>query len=436
MKNILKGPLLAQCEITEHCNYICGFCYNYWRKENNKGTYLSPKKIKIVVDRLAALGIMSLSFTGGEPSFLPESLEKGIKYALQKNILVSVNTNLSILNERNIRIFIDKGVYFLASFPSCDENEYNRMTSSSSYRNVVKKTEFILKHKGMIAINMVVCDINVERIKDTGFFVVKKMGVSVFRATPVSPPKYLEKDTPFHLSQENYELYFKQIRELKDEYGIPSGTLGTIPFCMIPKSCRDIPSLYLGCTAGKSIITIGADGTMRPCSQAEFSIGNIFKIPSNKFVQYVQKRLLNWRQSDYLPTSCLKCAEAHRCNGGCRMFAYHCSNELNAEDPRMTKPLLKPLVKFSDKNSLNIPKKCEGQCYRIKKQVRYREEKKGTWTIFSGDYYDFINDDMMKLFKYFFIDCCNQLPHYDNKILSSMVDYFVARNYIERHNSS
>ena len=432
-ESILCNPLLAQIEISESCNYSCGYCYNYWRKKGGSDT-LTPKQVIEIIARLATLNILAVAFTGGEPCLYKDALNAGIKAASKRGILVSLNTNASLLDNNEIDNYIKNHIYFLISLPSYKKTTYRLITTSRSYDNVIQNIRLIVSTGGMVTINMVVNDLNVKQIRDTGRFVKEELGISNFRATPVSPPQYLtsNKNSIFHLSLSNYPEYFKQIRILKDEYMISTGTLGTIPFCFIPNSCYDIYSLFLGCTAGRGIITIGANGNIRPCSQADFNIGNLFSFPKKEFIAELRHRLEPWRRGRYLPAECKECIELYRCNGGCRMHAFNIFGSLKAKDPRMKEQFKDALFILKKKTTPSLYQ-CGigGNTYKAKEHIRFRRERKGFWTIFSGDYYDLVNTETMALFRHFFLEG-HTLPSKINKRLSSLVSYFLARNYVKQ----
>ncbi|MFW9971123.1 MAG: radical SAM/SPASM domain-containing protein [Candidatus Odinarchaeota archaeon] len=70
-----KVPYSAQIELTLRCNGKCPFCSIHSLPESILGYDMSTDQIKSLIDQIADLGVLSLSFTGGEPTLrkdLPE----------------------------------------------------------------------------------------------------------------------------------------------------------------------------------------------------------------------------------------------------------------------------------------------------------------------------------------------------------------------------
>ena len=81
-------PLLAQMVVTRRCNLACGYCNEY-------DDFSAPVPLETLlkqVDHLAKLGTASLTVTGGETLLHPD-LDKVIKYARDKGMIVTMITN-------------------------------------------------------------------------------------------------------------------------------------------------------------------------------------------------------------------------------------------------------------------------------------------------------------------------------------------------------
>jgi len=70
-----KIPYSAQIELTLRCNGRCPFCSIHSLPESILGYDMTTDQIKFLIDEIAKLGVLALSFTGGEPTLrkdLPE----------------------------------------------------------------------------------------------------------------------------------------------------------------------------------------------------------------------------------------------------------------------------------------------------------------------------------------------------------------------------
>ncbi|MDE5963917.1 MAG: radical SAM protein, partial [Eubacterium sp.] len=66
VENIMSSPLDAHFAVTTRCNMYCKGCYNTVRTDGN--TDINLNKAKRIIDNLAKLSVLSVSFGGGEPT--------------------------------------------------------------------------------------------------------------------------------------------------------------------------------------------------------------------------------------------------------------------------------------------------------------------------------------------------------------------------------
>ena len=83
-------------EITNDCNYTCAYCYN----ESHPGpdSSMDVSAIKSALTGLRALGLNTVTFSGGEPLLHP-ALNEAVQYALSLGLHVHLITNGSLMRE-------------------------------------------------------------------------------------------------------------------------------------------------------------------------------------------------------------------------------------------------------------------------------------------------------------------------------------------------
>ena len=84
--------------ITMNCNYKCRFCFY----KNMNGEFNDIDKAESKLKMLRSLGIEKINFAGGEP-LLYKKLNCLLEMAKKMGFTVSIVTNASLLNERNIQ---------------------------------------------------------------------------------------------------------------------------------------------------------------------------------------------------------------------------------------------------------------------------------------------------------------------------------------------
>ncbi|MHB1207578.1 MAG: radical SAM protein [Rhodospirillaceae bacterium] len=100
------GPTHVRLEVTETCNFSCGFCWTHAPERADPlkvaGADLNQKRkldfgrLKRLIDELAAIGVKAISFTGnGDPLLYPKMAEV-LAQIREHGILVSVTSNMAM----------------------------------------------------------------------------------------------------------------------------------------------------------------------------------------------------------------------------------------------------------------------------------------------------------------------------------------------------
>jgi|TARA_B100001971_G_scaffold214075_1_gene249643 MoaA/NifB/PqqE/SkfB family radical SAM enzyme len=208
-------PLVAQWEVTFNCNFKCRYC-NVWRHDGNKYSELSPDQMKKVIDQLDELGIVWITFTGGEP-LLKKDLDEVIRYCSQKGIMTFMNENGSLLDHKLPKL---KGCLDAVSLSldSPDEKTHDEIRGfKGAFKKVLDSASKSKEHINTI-INMTVTS---ESLKDLEKMAVlcKKNGLKIM-FTPVSviPNEGFEKTISKDVKLDPKE-YHDIVLKLSKKYG-------------------------------------------------------------------------------------------------------------------------------------------------------------------------------------------------------------------------
>lgn len=101
-------PIAAQIIPIRRCNLACKYCNEYDETSPPVPTVEMLQRI----DRLAALGLSSLTFSGGEPLLHPD-LDRLIERVRERRMLAGVITNGFLLNQERIQRFNRSGLDYL-----------------------------------------------------------------------------------------------------------------------------------------------------------------------------------------------------------------------------------------------------------------------------------------------------------------------------------
>ena len=105
---------------------------------------------------------------------------------------------------------------------------------------------------------------------------VKELGVRTFCATKALP-NHAGSDRSFLLSNDEILWALNELVSIERDIGINVETLGCNPKCLLSGTDAYNRFYHSTCVAGKTTVTIGADGNVRPCSHIRESYGNIFE---------------------------------------------------------------------------------------------------------------------------------------------------------------
>lgn len=141
-EKIFSGPMMGVIIITYRCNSNCPMCG--LSKRGNLIQELSTGEMKQLIDDFAAIGTSGLSFTGGEP-LLRDDIFFLIKYANQKGMATTLNTNSLLLNQKKIGQLLEACPDNVnISLDGADPVGYDRLRGTKNGLAKLKKTVSLL----------------------------------------------------------------------------------------------------------------------------------------------------------------------------------------------------------------------------------------------------------------------------------------------------
>lgn len=173
-KKIVVGPTMAIFVLTYRCNSHCIMCDLPLRSHAIGGTKgglpskeFSTNEWKNVIDQLAEIKTAGIGFTGGEPLVRTDCIEL-MKYAKEKGMSVTLNTNAGLLTEEKINQILESGVDNINISLDGVGKTYDEIRGIP-YKNVITNTKKLIairnKSKSNTKITMVMC-VSHYNIKD------------------------------------------------------------------------------------------------------------------------------------------------------------------------------------------------------------------------------------------------------------------------------
>lgn len=133
-------PLMAHLIVTRRCNLACGYCTEF----DATSPPVPLAALKARIDRLAELGTVFVTLTGGEPLLHPDLIEV-IRHVRARGLTPAMNTNGYLLTRERIRALDAAGLYALQL--SLDNLTPNAI-SKKSHRPLRGKLRLLAEHAG------------------------------------------------------------------------------------------------------------------------------------------------------------------------------------------------------------------------------------------------------------------------------------------------
>jgi len=331
----LSAPITVQWELTPWCIYSCEHCYNYWLRGEHPKRRLTLEQLDMqhkIKQELIDNKVFRVTLTGGEPLGVLEQTFPMLLELKEAGIGMSMNTNLALLNERNIALLKQLGIRsILTSLMSSDPKINDEIAQhKGAYKKTVVGIKLAIENGFRVTVNMVVSKKNLATIYTTGKL-SKELEVYCFCATKASKPSNCDNFDEYTLNTLQLRSMFSELLRVKDDFDIAVDSLEHYPACIFTSDAMRTSFGKRNCSAAKTICAIGFEGFIRPCSRALLPYGNI----TETGLLQTWQSMGNWRDGSLIPSVCSQaCGEfPANCGGGCRVEALNESKKLNGIDP-------------------------------------------------------------------------------------------------------
>ncbi|MDP3918517.1 MAG: radical SAM protein, partial [Nanoarchaeota archaeon] len=193
---------VAQLELTPDCNHSCFYCYN--PNDLKSQGKLSDNEWLDIVSSLS--GFTQIILTGGEP-FVRKDLVFEI-LGSNPNLPLSINSNLSLLNQEDLERLVKHSPFMLVSVPSINPETYKQITGKDNLERTLDNLGYLISNGLRITANMVVTPGTVSHVKPLGQK-LKELGLKCLYATPVEGHISLSRDKTIEV--------FDTLLDLQDE---------------------------------------------------------------------------------------------------------------------------------------------------------------------------------------------------------------------------
>lgn len=327
--NSTPRPLSLIAELTHRCPLHCLYCSNpiEMRKAADE---LTTEDWERVFRQAAALGVLQLSLTGGEP-LVRKDLAQLIASGRAAGLYVNMITSGVGLTEERLAELVEAGLEHLQlSFQDLDEASANYIAGTKAHAIKLVLAPVIRKFPLAFTVNLVVHRMNLDRLEQF-IAMAEELGPDRLEIAHVQYYGWALKNRSMLMPTEkqvhrSLEIVAEAKERLRGRIKLES---------VFPDYFGSFPKACVG-GWGRQMMLIDPVGNALPCHAAAI-------IPNLEF-DNVRAHDLGWiwressafrrfRGDAWMPNACLECPRKEIDFGGCRCQAYLLTGDANAIDP-------------------------------------------------------------------------------------------------------
>lgn len=324
-------PYSLLCELTFSCPLQCPYCSNpvdFGRYIDNE---LVTQEWERILCEAAALGVVQVHFSGGEP-LLRKDIVQIIKKARDLNLYTNLSTGGTLLTENLAHELRFAGLDSLQiSIQDVDSNKSDYISGALGSFEKKKKAALIAKNSGFpLTINVVLHKQNLDNIEAI-IDLAEELGAERLELANTQFNGWALKNRNLLLpTRYQVEKSLRVVESSRLRLKGKMEILYVVPdyFEQYPKPC-----LY---GWGRVLMTITSDGTVLPCQAAREISGLKFENARNKSLEKIwfeSESFCIFRGTDWMPEPCRSCPQKLIDFGGCRCQAFLLTGNAAVTDP-------------------------------------------------------------------------------------------------------
>lgn len=265
-----------QFELSSRCNERCIHCYIPNDKKDH-GNEIPLEKVKSIIDEFADMGGLHVTLSGGE-AFLHKNFIEIVQYCREKDLMISILSNLTLLKDSDIPILKKANVSLIqASLYSMKPEEHDFITTvKGSFVKTKNAIEKLVKADIPVQISCPVmkanrhsyCDVldyakSLKVKAQTDFIMMARADLetdNLANRLSLDETEELLRDIILHDSQ--YTDKTLKLHPISEEYKLDPEKFKSLPVCGV----------------GYDNCCIAANGDVYPCAGWQgYVIGNVYR---------------------------------------------------------------------------------------------------------------------------------------------------------------
>lgn len=326
----LPPPLAILAELTHRCPLQCPYCSNPLELVA-QGQELSTDAWKRLIDEAAALGVLQIHFSGGEPG-VRRDLDQLVRHAADAGLYSNLITSGLALDRDRFAAVVNAGLdHVQLSFQDSEPTSAERIGHSRGAQ--ARKLEFAgwVREAGLpLTINAVVHRQNLDRLPEM-IELALSLGASRIEVAHVQYYGWaLRNRSALMPTRAQLEAATQVVERARIDLA-GRMVIDYVPpdyYARRPKACMG--------GWGRQFINISPNGRVLPCHAAETIPGLEFdKVTERPLAQIWESSaaFVRFRGTDWMPEPCRSCERREIDWGGCRCQAAALTGRAEATDP-------------------------------------------------------------------------------------------------------
>jgi PqqA peptide cyclase len=336
----MPNPLALVAELTHRCPLHCVYCSNplsLTKRENELDTAAWVR----ILREAAALGVLQVDFTGGEPLARPDLLDL-VRAAREAGLYASLITSGLPLDEKRLDDLVAAGLDHLQlSFQGAQAESASKASGTTTHAQKLTVARWVKARRIGFTLNFVIHRENLSELPEmvqlaedlqpqrVEFAHVQYYGWALQNRARLLPTR-TQLDESLRIIDEAKEKLRGRIRV---EYVVPDY------YGRFPKACMG--------GWGRKVLLIKPNGDVLPCHAADVLPGLKFENAAHNSLReiwYQSDAFQKYRGDEWMHEPCRTCDHRAQDFGGCRCQAFLLANDATDADPVCSLSRHRPLV--------------------------------------------------------------------------------------------
>jgi len=323
-------PFALLAELTHRCPLKCPYCSNPLELER-AAAELDTAGWKRVLDQAAALGVLQVHFSGGEPTARSD-LEELVRHAAGRGLYSNLITSGVLLDEKRLAALADAGLdHVQLSFQDAEPKNADRIGGyAGGHQKKMALARWVRAAGLPLTVNAVVHRQNLDRLEA----IIELALAFEAQRLEVAHVQY------YGWALKNRAALMPSRAQLEAATRIVEAARARLKGIMlidyvVPDYYAKQPKACMG-GWGRQFLNISPAGKVLPCHAAESIAGMAFERVQDRSLQEIwlnSPAFERFRGTAWMPEPCQSCERREIDWGGCRCQAFALAGDAAAVDP-------------------------------------------------------------------------------------------------------